>query len=222
VRAGKALYAGISDTPAWIVSQAVTLADLRGSTRFVGLQVPYSLLWREVERDLLPMAHALDLAVTTWEPLGGGLLTGRYGSDRDHPHDTRIATTLYRERVTERNLAIADAVNELAAERDSSSAQVAIAWVRAQQQRATVVPIVGARTSTQIQDSIGAVDIELSAEELDRLEQPSRIDLGFPHDFAGRAMAHGTTFELVDDHRRQLFTHLGPAPLATVAAEGSD
>jgi aryl-alcohol dehydrogenase-like predicted oxidoreductase len=222
VRAGKVLYAGISDTPAWIVSQAVTLADLRGSTRFVGLQVPYSLLWRDVERDLLPMAHALDLAVTTWEPLGGGLLTGRYGSDRDQPDGTRIATTLYRERLTHRNLAIADAVNELAAERNASSAQIAIAWVRAQQQRATVIPIVGARTSAQIQDSLGAVSIELSAEELDRLEQLSRIDLGFPHDFAGRAMAHGTTFELVDDHRRHVYTQLGPAPLATVYAEESD
>jgi aryl-alcohol dehydrogenase-like predicted oxidoreductase len=200
----------------------VTLADLRGWTPFVALQVPYSLVWRDIERDLLPMAHALDLAVTTWEPLGGGLLTGRYGSDRDRPDDTRIATTLYRERLTDRNLAIADAVNELAAERDASSAQVAIAWVRAQQHRASIIPIVGARTSTQIQDSLGAVDIELSAEELDRLEQLSRIDLGFPHDFAGRAMAHGTTFELVDDHRGHVYTQIGPAPLATVDAEGSE
>jgi aryl-alcohol dehydrogenase-like predicted oxidoreductase len=100
VRAGKVLYAGVSDAPAWIVSQAVTLADLRGWTRCVGLQVPYSLLWPDVERDLLPMARALDLAVTTSEPLGGGLLTGRYGSDRDHPQDTRIATTQYNARVT--------------------------------------------------------------------------------------------------------------------------
>jgi aryl-alcohol dehydrogenase-like predicted oxidoreductase len=160
--------------------------------------------------------------VTTWEPLGGGLLTGRYGSDRDHPHDTRIATTQYGARVTDRNLAIADAVNELAAERNASSAQVAIAWVRAQKQRANVIPIVGARTSMQIQDSLGAVDIELSAEELDRLEQLSRIDLGFPHDFAGRAMAYGTTFEHVDDHRRHVYTQLEPAPLATVDAGGSD
>jgi aryl-alcohol dehydrogenase-like predicted oxidoreductase len=135
------LYAGNSDMPAWVVSQAVTLADLRGWTRFAGLQVPYRLLWRDAERDLLPMAHALDLAVTTWEPLGGGLLTGRYGSDREHPAGTRIATTQYGERVTERNLAIADA------ERGASPAQVAIAWVLAQQPRAVVIPIVGARTS---------------------------------------------------------------------------
>jgi aryl-alcohol dehydrogenase-like predicted oxidoreductase len=72
VSAGKVLYVGISDTPAWLVSQAVILADLRGWTRFAGLQVPYSLVERAVERDLLPMAQALELAVTTWEPLGGG------------------------------------------------------------------------------------------------------------------------------------------------------
>src|ERR1700754_3001787 len=82
VRAGKALYVGISDAPAWGVAQAVTLADARGWTRFAALQVPYSLVQRSVERDLLPMAKALDLAVTTWSPLGGGVLTGRYGSGR--------------------------------------------------------------------------------------------------------------------------------------------
>jgi aryl-alcohol dehydrogenase-like predicted oxidoreductase len=69
VSAGKVLYVGISDTRAWLLSQAVTLADLRGWTRFAGLQVPYSLVWRDVERDLLPMAQALDLAVTTWAHL---------------------------------------------------------------------------------------------------------------------------------------------------------
>jgi aryl-alcohol dehydrogenase-like predicted oxidoreductase len=90
VTAGKVLYVGISDTPAWIVSQAITLADLRGWTRFAGLQIPYSLVDRTVERELLPMARACELTVTAWGPLGGGLLTGRYGTDRSPPDDTRI------------------------------------------------------------------------------------------------------------------------------------
>jgi aryl-alcohol dehydrogenase-like predicted oxidoreductase len=215
VRSGKVLYAGISDTPAWVVSQAVTLADLRGWTRFAGLQVPYSLLWRDVERDLLPMAHALDLAVTTWEPLGSGLLTGRYGTDREAPEGTRITTTQYERLLTDRNLAIADTVNEVAAERGASSAQVAIAWVRAQQQRAVIIPIVGARSRAHIEDSLGAVDVELSDEELERLDDVSRIELGFPHDFEGRAFAHGATFDLVDDHRRNVYTEVGPPPVVT-------
>jgi aryl-alcohol dehydrogenase-like predicted oxidoreductase len=215
VRSGKVLYAGISDTPAWVVSQAVTLADLRGWTRFAGLQVPYSLLWRDVERDLLPMAHALDLAVTTWEPLGSGLLTGRYGTDREAPEGTRITTTQYERLLTDRNLAIADTVNEVAAERGASSAQVAIAWLRAQQQRAVIIPIVGARSRAHIEDSLGAVDVELSDEELERLDEVSRIELGFPHDFEGRAFAHGATFDLVDDHRRNVYTEVGPPPVVT-------
>jgi aryl-alcohol dehydrogenase-like predicted oxidoreductase len=215
VRSGKVLYAGISDTPAWVVSQAVTLADLRGWTRFAGLQVPYSHLWRDVERDLLPMAHALDLAVTTWEPLGSGLLTGRYGTDREAPEGTRITTTQYERLLTDRNLAIADTVNEVAAERGASSAQVAIAWVRAQQQRTVIIPIVGARSRAHIEDSLGAVDVELSDEELERLDEVSRIELGFPHDFEGRAFAHGATFDLVDDHRRNVYTEVGPPPVVT-------
>ncbi len=204
VRSGKVLYVGISDTPAWIVSQAVTLAELRGWTRFAGLQVPYSLVERSVERDLLPMARALDLSVTTWAPLGGGLLTGRYGTDRARPEEGRLAGIggRHAEQVlSERNLAIADVVNEVAAERSVTPTQVAIAWVRAQQQRSVVIPIVGARTREQIEDNIGALDVELSEAELERLDEVSRIELGFPNDFGGARLAYGETFELIDDHR---------------------
>ena len=204
VRSGKVLYVGISDTPAWIVSQAVTLADLRGWTRFAGLQVPYSLVERSVERDLLPMARALDLSVTTWAPLGGGLLTGRYGTDRARPEDTRLAGIGGRHAenvLSVRNLAIADAVNGVAAERGATATQVAIGWLRAQQHRGVVIPIVGARTREQIEDNIGAVDVDLSEEELARLDEASRIELGFPNDFGGARLAYGETFELIDDHR---------------------
>ena len=82
VRAGKVLYVGISDTPAWVVAQANTLADLRGWSRFVGLQIRYSLADRAAERDLLPMARALDLAVTPWSVLGAGILSGKYAGGK--------------------------------------------------------------------------------------------------------------------------------------------
>jgi aryl-alcohol dehydrogenase-like predicted oxidoreductase len=199
VSAGKVLYVGISDTPAWIVSQAVTLADLHGWTRFAGLQVPYSLVERSVERELLPMAQALELTVAAWSPLGGGLLTGRYGSDRDRPDDTRIAA--FGEQLSARNLAVADAVNAVAAERGASSAQVAIAWVRAQQARGVIVPILGVRRLEQLQDNLGALELTLAAEELARLEEVSRIELGFPHDFGGGRLAYGDTRPLIDNHR---------------------
>jgi aryl-alcohol dehydrogenase-like predicted oxidoreductase len=200
VSAGKVLYVGISDTPAWIVAQAVTLADLRGWTRFAGLQVPYSLVERSVERELLPMAQALELTVTAWSPLGGGLLTGRYGSDRERPEGTRIAA-LGQGSLTDRNLAIADAVNAVAAERGASSAQVAIAWVRAQQARSVVVPILGVRRREQLEDNLGALELELTPEELARLEDVSRIELGFPHDFGADRLAYGSTRPLIDSHR---------------------
>ena len=202
VRAGKVLYVGISDTPAWIVSRAITIAELRGLNRFVALTVPYSLIRREVERDLFPMARALDVTVTAWEPLGGGLLTGRYGTDREPPHDTRIGTSHYGERMlTPRNLAIADALNQVAAEVGATPAQVAIAWAHAQQARAVIVPIIGARRRAQIDDSLGALEIQLPTAALARLSEVSAIELGFPHDFEGRRMAYGATFDLVDDHR---------------------
>jgi aryl-alcohol dehydrogenase-like predicted oxidoreductase len=211
VRSGKALYVGISDAPAWTVAQANTLAELRGWTPFAGLQVPYNLAERAVERELLPMARALDLTVTTWEPLAGGLLTGRFGTDREPPAGTRIATTAgYSERLRdERLLRIADAVNAVAAERGASSAQVAIAWVRAQQDRAVILPIVGSRRREQIEDSLAAADLELTANELARLDATSAIELGFPHDFVGRGMAYGDTYPLTDGHRPQAWSELG-------------
>jgi aryl-alcohol dehydrogenase-like predicted oxidoreductase len=210
VRSGKALYVGISDTPAWIVARANTLAELHGWTPFAGLQVPYNLIQRVPERELLPMARELDLTVTTFEPLAGGLLTGRFGTDREPPAGTRMTTTPgYDARARdERNLAIADALNAVAAERGATPAQTAIAWVRAQRERGVIVPIVGARRREQIEDSLGAVEVELTPSELARLDAASAIELGFPHDFPGRAAPYGDTYADTDGHRPQVWTSL--------------
>jgi aryl-alcohol dehydrogenase-like predicted oxidoreductase len=213
VRSGKVLYVGVSDTPAWIVSQANTLAALRGWTPFVGLQVPYSLVERTPERELLPMAQALDLTVTSWGPLGGGLLTGRYGTDRQGPTaGTRLAGRIAAHGadkiLSHRALAIADAVNQVAAEHDATPTQVAIAWVRAQQARSVIVPILGARSRTQLQDNLGALELELTGTDLTRLEEVSKVELGFPHDFLGRGMAYADTYALVDAHRAHLWPDL--------------
>jgi aryl-alcohol dehydrogenase-like predicted oxidoreductase len=207
VRAGKVLYVGISDTPAWMVARAVTLAEERGLTPFSALQVPYSLVERTVERELLPVARALDLAVTGWAPLGGGLLTGRYGSDRARPADSRLAGIggmHERRSLSERNLAIADAVNAVAAQRGASASQVAIAWVRAQQRRAVTIPIVGVRTDAQLADNLAAIDIDLEPDELTRLDEASATALGFPGDFGGASMAYGNTYDRIVDHRKTI------------------
>jgi aryl-alcohol dehydrogenase-like predicted oxidoreductase len=203
------LYIGISDVPAWIVAQANTLAQERGWTRFAALQAFYNVAERGVERDLLPMAGALDLAVTASSPLAAGLLSGRYGTDREHPEDTRIATapgynTLM---LTERKLAIADAVNRVAKARGASSAQVAVAWLM-RRQHADVIPIVGARRREQLEDTLGAVELELTTDELRQLDDAGAIELGFPHDFPGRTMAYGETLDRIDTDRRLVWPDL--------------
>ncbi len=112
VRAGKVLYVGISDAPAWVVSQANTLADLRGWSRFVGLQLRYSLADRAAERDLLPMARALDIGVTAWSVLGAGVLTGKYRSKEGEEVRGRAATWT----LPERHYALGDEVVKIAEE----------------------------------------------------------------------------------------------------------
>ncbi|MEW6721581.1 MAG: aldo/keto reductase [Thermodesulfobacteriota bacterium] len=204
VRAGKTLYVGISDAPAWIVSQANTLAALKGWTPYAALQIQYGLADRTPERDLLPMAKALGLAVTPWGVLGGGVLSGKYRSPKDRPAGTRYATD---ERwaelnVTERNVRIADAAGAVAKEIGRSASQVALAWVR-QQPYGPIVPILGARTLAQLKDNLGCLDFTIGPEQLEALDAASRVEPGFPHDFLlrGRPYVFGKTFPLIDFHR---------------------
>jgi aryl-alcohol dehydrogenase-like predicted oxidoreductase len=189
VRQGKVLYVGISDTPAWEVSRANTLAELRGWTAFVGLQIRYSLLDRAAERDLLPMARALDLSVTPWDTLGSGILTGKY--NRDASTEGRAAL---RGQIKDEQLSIAEEVVKLADELGRTPAQVALNWVR--QGLGVIVPLVGARTRAQLDDNLGCLDFELDADQKKRLDDASRIELGFPHDFLQQMMP-----KAVEDHR---------------------
>jgi len=176
VRQGKVLYVGISDTPAWEVSRANTLAMLRGWTPFVGLQVRYSLLDRTVERELLPMAKELDLAVTPWDTLGSGILTGKYNREAS----TKGRASL-RGMVKDRELAIAAEVIKIAEKIGRTPAQVALAWVR--QGEGVVIPLVGAKTRDQLDDNLGCLEFELEPSDKTALDEASHIELGFPHDF---------------------------------------
>lgn len=180
VRSGKVLYVGVSDTPAWIVSASQVLAELRGWASYAGLQIEYSLLERTPERDLLPMAKHYGMSVLAWGPLGAGVLTGKYtrGGDND---SLRTKANESRGRTSERALAIARAVDEVADELGVSSAKVATAWVAAQGYG--MIPIVGARRVDQITDTLGASDVELGAAQLEKLDDVSRVKLGFPHEF---------------------------------------
>lgn len=198
VRAGKVLYVGISDAPAWIVSASNVLAEMRGWTAFVGLQIEYSLLERAPERDLLPMAEHFDLSVLAWAPLGAGVLTGKYtrsGADND---SARTSGNEARGRTSDASLAIAREVDRVADELDATSAQVATAWVMARDARN--IPIVGARKVSQVEDTLGATAVSLTDAQLEALDKISAIELGFPHDFLADDVVQGLLF---GDNTRQ-------------------
>nr|WP_202897835.1 aldo/keto reductase [Actinopolymorpha pittospori] len=170
VRAGKVLYVGISDAPAWVVSRANTLAEWRGWAPFVGLQVPYNLLARDIERELLPMAEAFGMTVAAWGPLAHGRLSGRLEGATGAPTDGHAVTLALRE--------VADEVG-------ATPAQVAIAWTRAASR--AVHPILGARTAEQLKDGLGALDVVLTHDARARLEAATDFTVGFPGDFIAKS-----------------------------------
>ncbi len=198
VRSGKVLHVGVSDTPAWIVARANTLAEWRGWSSFVALQLRYSLIDRTAEADLLPMARAFDLAVTTWSTLGAGVLSGKY--NRGEVTEGRAKEGAAK---VERNLKIAASVMAVADSIGRTPAQVALSWVR--QQPGVIVPLLGARNLEQFRDSLGTLDVTLGPEHLEQLAVASRVDLGFPHNFLSQPhivdLLHGGTQARLDNHR---------------------
>jgi aryl-alcohol dehydrogenase-like predicted oxidoreductase len=179
VRQGKVLYVGISDAPAWWIAQANTLAELRGWTQFTALQIEYNLVERTVERELVPMAKALNLGVLAWSPLAKGVLTGKYLGD-GKADGARLSIEGMKEFLPDGQHAapIISAVKSVAAQVGRSMAQVALAWLR--HQTVPVIPIIGARKVSQLQDNLGSLDLVLSAEQLQSLDGTSQIELGFP------------------------------------------
>ncbi|NAZ84697.1 aldo/keto reductase [Kineococcus indalonis] len=194
VRQGKVLYVAISNTPAWQVARLQTIADLRGWAPLVALQLEYNLIERTGERDLLPMARELGMGTVLWSPLAGGVLTGKYSradlaasspgaspvsSSPVKGESIRKSFNVALGGVTERSLAIADVVKEVAAEINRTPAQVGLAWTL--QNPGVTAPVVGARTIAQLQENLGALEVDLSAGQVARLDEVSAIDLGFPH-----------------------------------------
>ncbi len=195
VRAGKVLYVGFSDTPAYIVSKAATLADLQGWSRPVAIQVPYSLASRDPEREIIPMAKEEDLAVLAWGILEGGVLTGKY---RDP-----AATKRYGE-ASQGGMRIGDKVVEIAHKVGCTPSQVAINWVR-QPRKAPVIPVLGARRVSQMEENLGALNFELPEECIQEIDAMVDFRPGFPLDFLRDdeviGLVHGKTYPWIDHHR---------------------
>jgi aryl-alcohol dehydrogenase-like predicted oxidoreductase len=199
VRAGKVLYVGVSDTPAWVISRANMLAELRGWSPFVAVQVPYNLLNRDIEHEIVPMAAALQLTITPWGLLSGGKLTGKYsgGAAASTQRDSETV-------VTEHERPIIELVMQIAAEIGCTPSQVAVAWVR-QQRPAAMLPIIGARTAAQVADNLAVLNVTLSKDQLARLDAASRPTPIFPGEFlAGDTVQNlifGQSRGRIDSHR---------------------
>ncbi len=179
VRAGKVNYVALSDAPAWIASQANALAAVRGWSPFVALQVQYSLIERTAERELLPVADAFGLSVLAWAPLGGGVLTGKYTRDSSQTQDDSKRAADNQSRLTDANLEIAREVDSVADELGTTSARVAIAWMRQRARR--IIPVVGIRTLDQLEDILRSLQVQLPRDQWSRLDKVSQVERGFPY-----------------------------------------
>ncbi|HBL30877.1 MAG TPA: aldo/keto reductase [Acidobacteria bacterium] len=201
VRAGKLLYLGISNTPAWIISGANMLAEVRGWTPFVGMQVEYNLLQRTADRDLLPMARALDLAVTAWGPLAGGALSGKYALPQ--PESGRLVMKPGTPRLNRRSRSITRRVVQIAERLGCRPVHVALNWLRGR----GLIPVFGARTAAQLRENLQCLEVRLAAGDVRRLDRATEVELGFPHDHlrlgAVRHYLFGGTWESIENHRRR-------------------
>jgi aryl-alcohol dehydrogenase-like predicted oxidoreductase len=193
VRAGKVRYIGVSDTPAWKIVEANLIARFRGWSEFIGLQIEYSLLERTVEQELVPMASEFGLGITPWSPLKSGVLSGKYTRRNigEHKADRGAIVEAF---LNEKTYAVVDELEIVAKAHETSVASAALAWVLARPAVSSV--IIGARTLSQLDDNVGAIDVNLTAEELARLNALTKPTFGFPQSVlttAQSAINGGTT-----------------------------
>jgi 1-deoxyxylulose-5-phosphate synthase len=180
VRAGKARYIGASSMYAWQFAKAQHIAATAGTSRFVSMQNHYNLVYREEEREMIPLCLDQGIGVIPWSPLARGFLTGsreRGGQQQTvRSGNDPLADRYY----GDADFDVVDVVREVAAERDTTPAQVALAWLL--NKPAVTAPIVGATKLRHLEDALAAIDLELSADEVDRLEAPYR-----PHGILGHS-----------------------------------
>jgi aryl-alcohol dehydrogenase-like predicted oxidoreductase len=182
VRAGKVRYIGFSDTPAWKCAQAQTLAEFRGWSPLIALQIEYSLIERSVEGDLIPMARELGMGVTPWSPLKGGILSGKYTRQNAATVEPGRGQWV-KNHFNDRAFDIVDVIVAVSKEIGGgvSPAQVALAWVM--RRPGVSSTIIGARTMEQLNENLAAADVVLSPEQLARLDEVSKVTQAFPHEF---------------------------------------
>ncbi|GFN32377.1 aldo/keto reductase [Paenibacillus xylaniclasticus] len=184
VASGKVRYIGCSNFYAWHLMKSLAVSDARDYARFVSIQQQYSLVSRDMDRELLELCLEENIAVIPWAPIGGGFLTDRYG--KEHPTEGRLANpnggeSSWAIRGTERNFVIREAVQQAARELGRTTAQVALRWLL--QRKGITSPIFGARTLEQFEDNMGAIGWEMPQEIWDKLDEVSSLPSEYPKRF---------------------------------------
>ena len=189
VRQGKIRHYGFSDTPAWYVARAQTLAELQGKERLIALQLEYSLVERNIEREHIPVAQELGIGILPWSPLAGGFLAGKYKRSGntgmgDGRHEvTKNSGNPVFNKFTEHNWKVLDALLEVAKQMNKPPAQVALNWVATQP--GITSTIIGATKQAQLDDNLAALDFEIPAEQRRRLDEASALEPIQPYIFFG-------------------------------------
>ncbi len=174
IRAGKVLYIGTSTYAAWQLMEAIWISKELGLNRFVSEQPPYHLLDRRIERELVPFAQTYGTALIPWSPLAGGFLTGKYEREGEQPEDSRYGMQPNRggrNTLTDASFDVLDVVQEIAQEKGCTPSQVALAWCK--DQPAITSPIIGPRTMEQLEDNLGAVEVQITEQDREKLDAVS-------------------------------------------------
>jgi aryl-alcohol dehydrogenase-like predicted oxidoreductase len=189
VRQGKIRHYGFSDTPAWYVARAQTLAELQVKERLIALQLEYSLVERNIEREHIPVAQELGIGILPWSPLAGGFLAGKYKRSGntgvgDGRHEvTKNSGNPAFNKFTEHNWKVLDALLLVAKQMNKPPAQVALNWVATQP--GITSTIIGATKQAQLGDNLAALDFEIPAEQRSRLDEASVLEPIQPYIFYG-------------------------------------
>ena len=193
IKSGKVRYLGASNFAAWKLMKALGISDRYHWQRFICFQPQYSLVMRHIEPEFFPLCQEEGLGIVAWSPLGGGFLSGKYTSEKKPASGTRIASVEKREgyreksedswkkRATEQNFRILEEMGKISKKYNRSFAQIALSWIRAKKE--ITAPLIGARTLSQLEDNLGCIGWNLSEDEINTLDEVSRIDIPYPHRF---------------------------------------
>src|SRR5690606_38436612 len=178
VDSGKVRYIALCNWPAWMVAKAQTIAQYSGWHKFIGLQYYYAAVSRDIEHELVPMAADLDLSIFPWSPLAGGFLSGKYTRAGETAEGSRRATFDFPPIDKEKAYDLVEVMQSISATHQVSVAQVALAWVR--QQPGVTSTIIGAKTLPQLQANIDSVKVNLTDDDLAKIDEVSPLPALYP------------------------------------------